>query len=168
MHTDSKHDFLKHVDKSMSNKMQLSVQAIRNIYLTDDDEDDRIVFSEILFDADSTAIFWQFSSGQELMDVLGKSCAAWPDVLFLNVNMPLKNGFDCLREIRSRGDNLKDIKVIMYSTSANPDTIRTARELGADFYAVKPKNVTDLKKLLEKVLRMNSWEPAPDFVLNTF
>lgn len=129
--------------------------VIGSIYLVDDDEDDRMIFAEVLSEIDSLINLKLIQSGHELSHLLCVDLDPVPDIIFLNVNMPIKNGFDCLKEIRVRQDNLKSLKIIMYSTSNNADTIKTCLELGADFYAVKPVSMFDLRSLLIKVMEID-------------
>lgn len=126
-----------------------------SVYLVDDDEDDRIIFAEVFSETAPRMELKLVKSGEELFNILFEDFLPVPDVIFLNVNMPIKNGFDCLKEIRDRSDNLRSLRIIMFSTSINPDTINTARELGADFYAVKPTSYFDLKSLIIKVLSID-------------
>lgn len=126
-----------------------------SVYLVDDDEDDRIIFAEVFSETAPSVDLKLVKSGDELANILCEDLIPVPDVIFLNVNMPLKNGFDCLKEIRERSDNLQSLRIIMFSTSDNPDTINTASELGADFYAVKPTSYFDLKSLIIKVLSID-------------
>lgn len=92
----------------------MNTGLIKNVYLADDDEDDRFIFTEILQQVDPSVNLWQFESGEKLTQILCETLEPMPDVLFLNINMPIKNGFECLQEIRSRSDNLKNITIIMF------------------------------------------------------
>ncbi|MGE6355989.1 response regulator [Flavobacterium sp. NPDC079362] len=125
------------------------------IYLADDDSDDRDFFADALLETDPAVVLKQFQDGMYLMDdLLAIDPAELPEFIFLDINMPRKTGLECLEEISSH-ENLKDLTVIMLSTSSDPDNISTARELGAAFYAVKPSSFEKLKSLLEDVLSMN-------------
>jgi len=130
-------------------------EVIRSICLVDDDDDDRMIFAEVLSEIYPSIDLQLVESGADLSQKLYVENNS-PDIIFLNVNMPMKNGFDCLKEIRERPDNLKFLKIIMFSTSKNPDTIQLSMQLGADFYAVKPVSVNDLKKLITKIIM--DWE----------
>jgi DNA-binding NarL/FixJ family response regulator len=125
------------------------------IYLADDDSDDRDFFADAMLEVDPAVVLKQFQDGMYLMDdLLAIDPAELPEFIFLDINMPRKTGLECLEEISSH-ENLKDLTVIMLSTSSDPDNISTARELGAAFYAVKPSSFEKLKSLLEDVLSMN-------------
>ncbi|MFD1605359.1 response regulator [Flavobacterium artemisiae] len=142
--------------------------VIKSIYLVDDDEDDRMIFGEVLSEVCPSIDLRMLQSGQELSELLCMDLEPLPDIIFLNVNMPMKNGFDCLREIRSRQDDLKFLRILMFSTSKNPETITASMRLGADFYAVKPASLSDFRMLIIKVLEIDWTLPAADkvFTLN--
>lgn len=125
------------------------------IFIADDDEDDRLLFLDALEDLNLPAAVKAACDGQELLHTLEKTADRLPDMIFLDINMPIKNGFDCLAEIRSREDALKEVKIIMLSTSKNQDNIELCYKLGADFYAVKPSSFQGLKDLLKKVFEID-------------
>ena len=127
----------------------------KNIYLADDDDDDRVMFAEALFEIDSTAILTQAQDGQQLMDILYKQPNPLPDIIFMDINMPKQDGFKCLEEIRNQCGNLKELFVIILSTSSDPLVIDKAFNLGATFYAVKPSTFDDLKSLIKDVLQID-------------
>lgn len=135
--------------------MQQNQNSQKNIYLADDDDDDRALFAEALFEVDSTAILTQAEDGKQLMDMLNILKNPLPEVVFLDINMPKLDGFECLKIIRNHNGNLKKLNVIMFSTCNKPETIDRAFELGATFYAVKPNSYNDLKSLIKNVLQMN-------------
>ena len=129
--------------------------AQRYIYLADDDTDDRDFFADAMAEVEPDVILKQFADGMYLMDdLLTLDLAALPEFIFLVINMPRKTGLECLEEIRAH-ENLKQLNVIMFSTSSGPETIQKAMDMGASYYAVKPSSFIKLKALLEEVLRMN-------------
>ncbi len=120
------------------------------IYLADDDEDDRILFLDAVEELNLPLNVVQTTDGNELLEALNKADHL-PDIIFLDINMPCKNGFECLKEIRSTYGNLKKVKIIMLSTSSSLIHIKISYKLGADFYAIKPGSYQGLKELLGKV-----------------
>ncbi|MTD67716.1 response regulator [Flavobacterium sp. LC2016-13] len=127
----------------------------RFIYLADDDSDDRDFFADALLEADPDAVLRQFQDGMYLMDALFTlSHTNLPEFIFLDINMPCKSGLECLAEIRNH-ENLKDVHVIMLSTSNDPENINKAFEMGATFYAVKPSSYEELKSLLDDLLNID-------------
>lgn len=127
----------------------------KNIFLADDDDDDRLLFVEALSEIDNSVSLTIAEDGKQLMDILHAKPNPLPDVLFLDINMPRKNGFECLEEIRKHNDNLKDLNIIIFTTCDKCTTMEKAYELGATFFAVKPNKFSDLKLLINDVLQMD-------------
>jgi CheY-like chemotaxis protein len=128
----------------------------RYIYLADDDSDDRDLFAGAILEVDPDAVLKQAQDGMCLMDdLLALSRAELPDFIFLDINMPCKSGLECLEEIKNQKGDLKQVNVVMLSTSSNPENIQRAMELGAAFYAVKPSSFEKLKSILDEILSMN-------------
>lgn len=123
----------------------------KTIYLAEDDEDDRILFMEALREIHPEIAVKVSEDGQQLLDNLDKTDCGKPEIIFLDINMPCQNGFECLKEIRS-ASCFDDVQVIMLSTSSSSIHIEMSRKLGADFYAVKPGLFQDLKDLLQQIL----------------
>jgi len=121
------------------------------IYLAEDDEDDRLLFADAVEELNLPILVVQTADGCELLETLEKA-KHLPETIFLDINMPRKNGFECLKEIRNGGSDFKNIKIIMLSTSSSAMHIRTAYNLGADYYAVKPPTFMELKDLLKGIL----------------
>ena len=85
------------------------------IILADDDEDDRLFFTDAFSELKIKTKVDTFKDGVELMNYLNDPEAILPNVLFLDLNMPKKNGIECLHEIKS-DDRFKDIAIAIYST----------------------------------------------------
>lgn len=126
------------------------------VLLADDDEDDRMLFHDAFKEIKLKTEVRLVNDGVELMQYLTRDDAVLPHVLFLDLNMPRKNGMDCLNEIREH-DGLKEIAVVIYSTSASEEDIEETFVKGANVYIRKPNNFNELKKILEKVITIN-WQ----------
>jgi CheY-like chemotaxis protein len=122
----------------------------KDILLAEDDEDDRILLTEALNNVNKGLKVEFAPDGQKLMALL-QSRKTLPDVIFLDLNMPFKNGFQCLREIKGN-EKLKKCPVIVMTTSQNLDDINLAYELGAALFLIKPSDFTILKIILEKII----------------
>ncbi|AWI26943.1 response regulator [Flavobacterium pallidum] len=125
------------------------------IFLTDDDSDDCMLFSEALRESHSDVSLNVTTDGVKLMEMLHEMPPSPPMVLFLDLNMPRKNGFECLDEIR-KSPNLKDIPIIIFSTSSNTDIIDRTYSQGANYFISKPNSFVLLKKAIEHILSFDS------------
>ena len=86
-----------------------------NILLADDDMDDRIFFDNALKEIPIATTLKTVSNGEQLMEWLFEKVTDLPDVLFLDLSMPRKTGFECLAEIKEN-EKLKALPVIMFTT----------------------------------------------------
>lgn len=140
-----------------------------NIILTDDDVDDCMLFSDALIELFFNTSLLVLNNGEELMQSLNNESLKLPDLIFLDLNMRRKNGFDCLSEIRSN-EKLTKIPVIIYSTSGFPGTVKQLYKNGANYYIQKPNHFRDLKKIIHKALTLitennNSQITKGDFLI---
>lgn len=133
--------------------------SLKYVYIADDDEDDRSFLSDAILEIEPTVQLKEALDGCHLLDILTGLSAPLPDIIFLDINMPKMDGFQCLEQIRKAEGALKDVKIIMFSTSSDPDNIERALLLGADFYAVKPNSYNLLKSFLLDVLKAD-WHTA--------
>ena len=128
-----------------------------NILLADDDSDDCFFFEKVLQEISITTQLKIVRDGEELMKYLLENSEDLPDVLFLDLSMPRKTGFECLTEIKEN-DKLKDLRVIMLSTSFprdnkyEQDIIKMLYTLGAEDYIRKPSDYTKLKEVIHNAL----------------
>ncbi|ADY30292.1 MULTISPECIES: response regulator [Cellulophaga] len=129
---------------------------IMNIVLADDDSDDRLLFEEAIEEIDVKTNLSLFKDGKELIDYLVLPEAVLPEIVFLDLNMPVKNGMQCLKEIRNN-DTLKDLCVAIYSTSSSEQDIEETFVNGANIYINKPNSFSALKKVIEKIVKIN-WQ----------
>lgn len=126
------------------------------IILTDDDIDDRMFFEDAIEEINIATELKTFNHGQDLMDYLCNDCEELPSLIFLDLNMPIKNGMECLIEIR-KTPRLQNIIVAIYSTSSSEEDIEETFVNGANIYINKPTSFNELKKVIEKVLQIN-WQ----------
>ena len=124
-----------------------------HILLADDDENDRLLFTEAFADLKIKTIVRTVNNGIQLMEWLNRKDITLPDLLFLDLNMPQKNGLECLQEIRSN-EKLKEISVAIYSTSDNKKDMEETFHSGANVYITKPNSFNKLKQVLEKAVMM--------------
>ncbi|PZR24404.1 MAG: response regulator [Flavobacterium psychrophilum] len=123
---------------------------LKNIFLAEDDNDDVLFFKLALQDISADCNLTVFSNGQELISRL-KESGDVPDILFLDINMPILNGLDTLKRVREF-PALRSLPVVVYSTSSSELDIRQAEENGAGHYMVKPCNMDKLREVIERML----------------
>lgn len=140
-----------------------------DILLADDDEDDCLFFKEALEELPISTKLTTVTDGNQLMHLLNTTDIL-PHVLFLDLNMPRKNGYECLSEIQI-SPSLRELPVIIFSTSFDKDSVNQLHDYGAHYYIRKPGEFNDLKNVLHKALstieKNNFVKPAKDkFVLS--
>jgi CheY-like chemotaxis protein len=118
--------------------------------LIDDDVDDISLFEEVLQQVDPAVTFASAPNGQDALAMLTAASAALPDIIFLDLNMPRMDGRQCLAALK-QDDNLKQIPVIMYTTSSQPKDIEQALKNGAVCYITKPTSLKELQEILEVI-----------------
>ncbi len=122
-----------------------------HIILADDDEADRLLFTEAFSELKIKTIVRTVNNGMQLMEWLNMENIRLPHLVFLDLNMPGKDGFQCLKEIKS-DDNLKDIFIAIYSTSESEKDMEETFRNGANIYICKPADFNKLKQVLEKAV----------------
>ncbi|PBQ32685.1 response regulator [Sphingobacteriaceae bacterium] len=141
-----------------------------NFLLADDDTDDGFFFTKALKTILSSAELNIVEDGDKLMKYLDTHLENLPDALFLDINMPRKNGAECLFEIKTN-ERLKNLPVIVYSTSMHESMADKLYKSGAHYYFQKT-NLTELETNLQNLvgLMKNKTFMRPmrkDFVLKT-
>lgn len=128
-----------------------------NVLLADDDRHDRYTFEWAMKEIPLKNHLTMVNEGEQLMNYLINNTLNLPDVLFLDLSMPYKNGFECLIEIKEN-KKLASLPVIILSTSFSMDKsyernlISTLTKNGAMLYIRKPDNFVALKKVLHLAL----------------
>lgn len=126
------------------------------ITLADDDEDDRLFFRDAFEELKINTNVTTCNDGVELMEYLRNPDTILPNILFLDLNMPRKNGFECLLEIRKEA-KFSDIAIAIYSTSSSEEDIENTFVQGANIYIKKPSEFATLKKVLAEIVTVN-WQ----------
>lgn len=122
----------------------------KHIILADDDSDDRDLFKEALSFIHPLAQVETRCDGEDLMDGLATT-AKVPDVIFLDLNMPRKNGKECLIELRA-DVKFRETPIVIYTTSLNPVDIHETYSYGATYFMRKPNSFEELKDTLHNLL----------------
>lgn len=126
------------------------------IILADDDEDDRMLFTDAFDEIKIATKVQAFKDGAELMNHFNNEDCVLPEILFLDLNMPKKNGIECLKELKAN-PRFENMAIAIYSTSSSEEHIEETFVSGANIYIKKPNDFNTLKKVLQDVVTMN-WQ----------
>lgn len=124
------------------------------ILLAEDDEDDRQFFKEAIERMKLNTLLEMVTDGVYLIEYLKNNPEKHPHLIFLDLNMPRKDGFECLKEIRN-DLGLTELPIAIYSTSNAPIDMEEAFRLGANIYIHKPSDFEMLKRIIAKVVSIN-------------
>jgi CheY-like chemotaxis protein len=132
--------------------MMMKTKESINILLIDDDKDDQFFFIRALKDFDSTIVCQVANDGLKGLIFLENNPN--PDIIFLDLNMPKMNGFDFLEKIK-KDEKMKNIPVVIFTTSNHYKDIKKAGELKAVAFLTKPNNINNLSAKLSQVLNLD-------------
>lgn len=122
-----------------------------NLLLADDDIDDCDFFTEAIDEISEAITLSVLNDGVELMNFLLAEANPVPHLVFLDINMPRKSGSECLEAMKS-SPQLRDIPVVIYSTSLDRTVVNQLYDLGAHYYIQKPGEFGNIKKAINKAI----------------
>lgn len=135
------------------------------VFLADDDEDDREFFREAIQSLFPDCELNMVNDGESAINFL-KSCTDLPDFVFLDINMPIKNGIECLKLLKGFRP-APAFPVIMLSTSAAEHAIQQSYDSGASLYIQKPSRFNDLVRYLRYCIEeLDPKTSRQNFLLN--
>lgn len=120
-----------------------------NVLFVDDDTEESYLFNEALEHAHLNINLSRANDGNDLIHYLMNQPT--PDLVFMDINMPYKDGLEALTEIRSN-PKFKSLPLIIYSTTKNEQSINACYEKGADMFVIKPDDFDELQQVVKKVL----------------
>jgi CheY-like chemotaxis protein len=137
------------------------------ILFVDDDSDESYLFNEALEQSELPILLTKAHDGIQLLKSLHNT--PLPDIIIMDINMPYKDGIEALTDIRAN-NQFKKIFIIIYSITADKQSIKKAYEMGADLYMVKPEDFEGMLSVVKKVYNIN-WKnfnrpSRENFVLN--
>lgn len=140
------------------------------LLLADDDTDDRKFFQDAIEELSLSVNLTLVENGVELMKLLTADTYTIPHAIFLDINMPSKNGIECLAEIKAN-NKLKSIPIIMFTTAYSDDLVNTLYAGGVKYFIKKPNDFSELKRVIERAITLieldsESQPGFSDFVLH--
>ena len=123
------------------------------ILYVDDDPEDIEIFEEAVKETDTSIKCLVAKNGKQAMEIL--QAGSIPDLIFLDINMPVINGKSVLLEIR-KDKKFKTIPIVMYSTTMNSKEIEEYKKIGADHFLTKHNTFHDLCDQLYRILTSKS------------
>lgn len=127
------------------------MKANLHLLIVDDDVDDRELFIEAVREVDEEIQCSTAKDGQQALEILKNESIKLPDFIFLDLRMPRFNGKKCLLEIKN-DDRLKNIPVIIYSTSREVEESIEMKGMGAIHFITKPSRPEEIYYLVSVVL----------------
>lgn len=124
---------------------------LKRIILIDDDPDDQIFFRDAVHAIFPGLPCETISTCREALKLLENPPN--PDFIFMDLNMPVMSGFECLAYLKKQ-PLYRDIPVVIFTTSKNPNDINKTKALGAKWYMTKPDDFNVLCKKLHKIIQM--------------
>ena len=126
------------------------------VWVVDDDEDDQLFIRSAFEQGEPPITVSSLFDGTELLPMLTQ-CTSLPRLILLDINMPRKNGFEALRELRAI-DAYADLPVVMLTTSSDADDRERALKLGANYFLTKPLSQEQLREMAIKLI--SQWKLA--------
>jgi len=120
-----------------------------HIFLADDDIDDVELFEDTLRRIDPTVVFHSASDGLKAIQFLAQHES--PDLIFLDLNMPMADGKKCLQAIK-KSDQLRNVPAIIFTTFSFPTDVGECLALGALSFISKPTVVAELRTVLRAIV----------------
>jgi len=126
------------------------------IMIIDDDADDRSMFAEALMEINELIHLIPMVSCEKAIEYFNNKSAAIPDIIFLDINMPTMNGWQCLDNLREMAST-KQIPVVIYTTSQSEENYEKVKNMEATYFLSKPSKFKELVKALVVVID-KEWE----------
>jgi len=123
---------------------------MNKIFLIDDDEDDQLLFKQAIESINPMLQYDTATNGKIALDKL-KSSPSLPDIIFLDLNMPVMNGLEFLIQIKKE-NALSKIPVGIFTTSNLLRDKELTKEFGAQFFLTKPNDFQLLRKQMQQIL----------------
>lgn len=143
------------------------MKNVKHVLLAEDNQDEYVQFIRTINTIDPGIEVMRVDNGYNLLSMLQTSIQ--PDAIFLDINMPFKNGLTTLQEVREIA-NCNHVPVVILSASINDSNIDLAYKLGANYFVKKDYTHTCMEDLFTKVFSsryfgLNQQPPKSEFLV---
>ncbi|MEJ1240541.1 response regulator [Chryseolinea sp. T2] len=121
----------------------------RIIFVVDDDPDDLEFFREAILKIDDSFKCIQCADGKMAGQLIQLNII--PAIVFIDINMPVYNGFELLKDLRSKY-NVENLQIAMLSTSMNAEYSAKLTSMGAQYTLQKPSSFNGYLEMLTPIL----------------
>ncbi|CAN5398787.1 response regulator [soil metagenome] len=133
---------------------------MNKIFLIDDDEDDQLLFKEAIELINPSLQCETAGNGKIALEKL-KVSTTLPDLIFLDLNMPIMNGYEFLTHIKMER-KLSKVPICIYTTSNTNRDMKMTKEVGASFFLAKQSDFKILCNQLKQLLIADL--PADEYI----
>lgn len=147
--------------------MKLNPADPTHVVIAEDDDEDYFIFTLAIKELSIKVVLTRAENGDILLQLLDEKN---PDIVFLDLLMPCKDGRTCLKEIRAN-KKYDTVPIVVYSSLNDLKSIEFCYREGSNLYAIKPSTLNELKTVLEKIFsidwkKMLYFPPRSKFVIN--
>ncbi len=129
------------------------MQYAINCFVIDSNIEDQKIFNTALEAIDPNIACFFADNGISGLKILNSDIFFIPSFIFVELNMSLMNGIQCLKEIK-KINRFKKVPVYIYAKAANPASIAEAKNLGAANIIIKPDGLKRLTELLSRLFQL--------------
>ena len=129
----------------------MQTNEIRDVLLAEDDKDDVLIFELALEEANLSVDLRHAGDGDKLFDMLGDNI---PDILFLDIQLPCRDGLTCILQIR-KNKEYDNLPVVMCTSHAGEKYIDESFRNGANLYMIKSRSLREMAENLKRVFSIN-------------
>jgi len=154
------------MEKTNPQQMSINPTDSTHVLMAEDDDEDFFIFSLAIKELSIKVVLTRAENGDILLQLLDEKN---PDIVFLDLLMPCKDGRTCLKEIRAN-KKYDTIPIVVYSSLSDLKSIEFCYREGSNLYAIKPSTLNELKTVLEKIFsidwkKMLYFPPRSKFVV---
>ncbi|MCL6432913.1 MAG: response regulator [Leptolyngbyaceae cyanobacterium HOT.MB2.61] len=133
----------------------MTIQQITPLLIAEDSDEDFEVLQLLMRQMEVQNPIYRCTNGDKVLDFLyqegdysNPEIAPRPSIILLDLNLPGTDGRDVLEQLK-QDQKLKEIPVIIFTTSSNPKDVEFCYQKGANGYLIKPVDSEELEKTVQ-------------------